>query len=204
VEPVASEHHTTNRSTTMATDWIALQSLAAAEFGRRVAAVTDWDASTPDSEWTTRDLVRHVIDEQRWIPLLLTGCDYAQAEADLEAIGEDLHAEWAKFATAATEAWRNAPADTPVHLESDVVPAGEYLTEQTSDITIHTWDLARATGSDETLPDELVEAVWEYFEPKIEGLAETGLYAPPVQVGEDAPLQVRLLAVTGRDARVNA
>ncbi|MDM7891037.1 TIGR03086 family metal-binding protein [Curtobacterium caseinilyticum] len=188
----------------MATDWIALQSLAAAEFGRRVAAVTDWDAPTPDSEWTTRDLVTHVIDEQRWIPKLLTGCDYAQAEADLEPIGTDLAAEWAKFASDASEAWRNAPADTPVHLSSDVVRAQEYLTEQTSDITIHTWDLARATGTDETLPDELVRAVWEYFEPQIEDLAATGLYAAPVEVDDGAPLQVRLLAVTGRDARVNA
>ena len=188
----------------MATDWIALQALAAAEFGRRVAAVTDWDAPTPDSEWTTRDLVAHVIDEQRWIPLLLTGCEYAQAEADLEEIGEDLAAEWAKFAARATEAWRDAPDDTPVHLQTDVVTAGEYLTEQTSDITIHTWDLARATGSEETLPEELVQAVWEHFEPQIEVLATTGLYAPPVQVGDDAPLQVRLLAVTGRDARVKA
>ncbi|WIE62491.1 maleylpyruvate isomerase N-terminal domain-containing protein [Curtobacterium sp. MCLR17_032] len=49
----------------MSTDWITLQTLAVAEFGRRVAAVTDWDAPTPDSEWTTRDLVAHVVDEQR-------------------------------------------------------------------------------------------------------------------------------------------
>lgn len=187
----------------MATDWIRLQSLAVAEFGRRVAAVSDWDASTPDSEWTTRDLVTHVIDEQRWIPKLLTGCDYAQAEADLEPIGDDLASEWAKFATAASSAWQNAPADTPVHLSTDVVRADEYLTEQTSDITIHTWDLARATGTDEALPDELVRAVWEYFEQQIHDLAATGLYAAPVQVDDDAPLQVRLLAVTGRDARVN-
>ncbi|WP_144764339.1 TIGR03086 family metal-binding protein [Curtobacterium sp. 9128] len=188
----------------MATDWVALQALAAAEFGRRVAAVSDWDAPTPDSEWTTRDLVAHVVDEQRWIPKLLTGCDYAQAEADLEPIGDDLPAAWERFASAATEAWHRAPQDTPVHLSTDVVSAGEYLAEQTSDITIHTWDLARATGSDEQLPEELVKAVWHHFEPQIESLAATGLYAAPVRVDEDAPLQVRLLAVTGRDARVNA
>lgn len=188
----------------MATDWIALQALAASEFGRRVAAVTDWDATTPDSEWTTRDLVLHVVEEQRWIPKLLTGCDHAEAAADLEAIGVDLPAEWEKFASAASDAWQRTPADVPVHLSTDVVPAGEYLTEQTSDITIHAWDLARATGTDESLPDELVEAVWEYFQPKVEHLAATGLYAAPVEVDEDAPLQVRLLAVTGRDARVNA
>lgn len=65
-----------------------------------------------------------------------------------------------------------------MHLSTDVVPAAQYLTEQTSDITIHTWDLARATGTEESLPDELVRAVWEYFEPQIEDLAATGLYAP--------------------------
>lgn len=188
----------------MATDWIALQALAVAEFGRRVAAVTDWDAPTPDSEWTTHDLVAHVVDEQRWIPKLLTGCDYAQAEADVEPIGDDLVAEWHRFSTAATDAWRNAPKDVPVHLSTDVVPAAQYLAEQTSDITIHTWDLARATATDDTLPAELVQAVWEYFEPQIEDLASTGLYAAPVDVDDDAPLQVRLLAVTGRDARVSA
>ncbi|MCJ1713115.1 TIGR03086 family metal-binding protein [Curtobacterium sp. VKM Ac-2922] len=190
----------------MATDWIALQALAAAEFGRRVAAVTDWDAPTPDSEWTTRDLVTHVIDEQRWIPLLLTGCDYSQAKDDLavEPIGDDLVAAWDRFAGAATASWHESAQDTPVHLETDVVTAGEYLAEQTSDITIHTWDLARATGSDDHLPDALVHAVWQHFEPQIESLAATGLYAAPVEVDDDAPLQVRLLAVTGRDARVSA
>ncbi|WIB61208.1 maleylpyruvate isomerase N-terminal domain-containing protein [Curtobacterium sp. MCLR17_007] len=226
----------------MATDWIALQALAAAEFGRRVAAVTDWDAATPDSEWTTRDLVAHVIDEQRWIPRLLTGAghdpadhdhDHAnpadssptqhdetdhtdrrdqtdqrdqhdQHDDDLEPVGDDLVLAWDRFASAATEAWRRAPKDAPVHLETDVVTAGEYLAEQTSDITIHTWDLARATGTDDSLPDELVQAVWQHFEPQMESLASTGLYAAPVEVPDDAPLQVRLLAVTGRDARVAA
>ena len=188
----------------MATDWIALQALAAAEFGRRVAAVQDWDAPTPDSEWTTRDLVAHVVDEQRWIPKLLTGCDFAEAEADLPPIGDDLVAAWDRHAPAATEAWSHAPQDTPVHLSTDVVRAGEYLVEQTSDITIHTWDLARATGTDDQLPDELVEAVWSYFEPQIETLAATGLYATPVAVDADAPLQTRLLAVTGRDGRTPA
>ena len=188
----------------MAYDWIDLQARAAAEFGRRLAEVTDWDAPTPDTEWSTRDLVTHVIDEQRWIPLLLSGCEFEQAEADLEPIGDDLVAEWARFSIRATEAWRNAPMDTPVHLETDVVRAGEYLAEQTSDITIHTWDLARATHSDEQLPHELVEAVWTMFEPKIESLAATGLYDAPVRVDEDAPLQTRLLAVTGRDVRIPA
>ncbi|WIE53798.1 TIGR03086 family metal-binding protein [Curtobacterium sp. MCBD17_003] len=188
----------------MAFDWITLQALAAAEFGRRLEQVTDWEAPTPDTEWSTRDLVTHVIDEQRWIPHLLAGHDHEQAHDELEPIGEDLVAAWARFSTTATDAWRNTPDDTPVHLATDTVRAAEYLAEQTSDITIHTWDLARATGSDEHLPLELVQAVWTVFEPQIDSLAASGLYDAPIQVDDDAPLQTRLLAVTGRDERITA
>ena len=70
-----------------------------------------------------------------------------------------------------------------------------------SDVAIHTWDLARAVGADEELDTELVEAVWTVFEPQKETLAASGLYAPPVPLPDDAPLQQRLLAVTGRDPR---
>ncbi len=71
-----------------------------------------------------------------------------------------------------------------------------------ADVTIHAWDLARATGSDETLDEELVAAVWTIFEPQRDTLQASGLYASPVPVAEDAPLQSRLLALTGRDDRV--
>jgi len=46
--------------------------------------------------------------------------------------------------------------------------------------------------------------VWTVFEPQRETLAASGLYAPPVPLPEDAPLQSRLLAITGRDDRVAA
>ncbi|MCY7288637.1 MAG: maleylpyruvate isomerase N-terminal domain-containing protein [Cryobacterium sp.] len=45
-------------------DWLALQKLAAQEFGARVDLITDWAAATPDTDWTVTDLVRHVVLEQ--------------------------------------------------------------------------------------------------------------------------------------------
>ncbi len=64
----------------MTVDWITLQKTAHDEFARRVEAVADWDAPTPDTEWKVRDLVRHVTREQQWVPLLLEGGDPAEAE----------------------------------------------------------------------------------------------------------------------------
>jgi uncharacterized protein (TIGR03086 family) len=182
-------------------DWLALQKQAHREFGRAVAAITDWDAPTPDDEWNVRDLVRHVVQEQQWVPQLLAGLTIPQAKRQLARLGDDLRAEWRLYSLAATAAWDAAKPDTLVALSYDTVPVAEYLREQTSDVAIHAWDLARATGADETLDPLLVEAVWTVFEPQKDTLVASGLYASPVELADDAPLQSRLLAMTGRDDR---
>jgi hypothetical protein len=56
-------------------------------------------------------------------------------------------------------------------------------------------------GTDEELDDALVEAVWGVFAPQKDALEASGLFASPVPVDDDAPLRIRLLALTGRDAR---
>lgn len=182
-------------------NWRALLRLAHLEFARRLAAVTDWDGPTPDTEWRVRDLVTHVIDEQRDVPALLAGVDPARARADLEPLREDLRGEWELYSLAAAGAWAATPDDAEVHLSDDTVSAAEFLRERVSDVTIHTWDLARAIGADEQLEDELIAAVWTVFEPQAETLAATSLFAHPVTIPDDAPLQSRLLALTGRDPR---
>jgi uncharacterized protein (TIGR03086 family) len=173
------------------------------EFGRRIAAITDWDAPTPDTEWSVRDLVGHVVEEQQWVPQLLAGRSIPQAKASIEPLREDLTEEWSLYSFAATSAWNNSRADAPVQLSYDTVTTSDYLREQVADVTIHAWDLARATGADESLDEELVRAVWSVFAPQRETLEASGLFASPVPVPADAPLQTRLLAITGRDDRRN-
>ncbi len=185
-------------------DWLALQKKAHSEFAARLAAVTDWDAPTPDAEWNVRDLVRHVVIEQQWVPYLLRGGSIGTAQFSIKPLGDDLAKEWHLYSLAATTAWSDAEPDLMVTLSYDTVPVAEYLREQVSDVAIHTWDLARAVGAPEELDEALVEAVWSVFEPQKETLAASGLYAPPVPLPDDAPLQFRLLAVTGRDPRTLA
>jgi uncharacterized protein (TIGR03086 family) len=185
----------------MSHDWLALNVRVHDEFARRLGQVEEdqWDAATPDVEWTVRDLVAHVVEEQRWVPQLLGGRTIAQARKELEPLREDLSTEWALYSLAATSAWAAAPREGQVHLSYDTVTIDHYLRELVSDIAIHTWDLARAIGADDELDTDLVEAVWSVFEPQQDTLAASGLFAPPVAIADDAPLQSRLLAVTGRD-----
>ncbi|GAB3389289.1 hypothetical protein GCM10027568_11350 [Humibacter soli] len=197
------QHHAEQEKHHMSfTDWLDVQVGAHAAFGERIELVVDWSAPTPDVDWDVRELVSHVIEEQQWVPLLLAGRTVGEARSRLEPLGSDLVAEWRRYSLAATRAWASVDPDAKVNLSYDRVPASAYLREQASDVIVHTWDLARAIGADEQLGDALVAAAWTVFEPQKETLEASGLFASPVPVPEDASLQSRLLALTGRDDRV--
>lgn len=181
-------------------NWLALQKQAHREFATRIDSITDWDAATPDTEWNVRDLVSHVVEEQQWVPYLLAGSTVREARSKIAALGADLRAEWRLYSLAATAAWDSAAPDAMIQLSYDTVALDDYLREQVSDVTIHAWDLARAVGVDERLDDDLVAAVWTVFEPQRDTLSASGLFASPVALAENAPLQSRLLALTGRAA----
>ena len=95
-------------------------------------------------------------------------------------------------------------------------PAGPMTVEEqmdqvvSDDLVVHGWDLARATGQDDTIDPDDVARLWSIttaipaevmeryrtpgaFGPGIE------VYGPEVQVAADAPLADRLLGLLGRD-----
>lgn len=185
----------------MALEWLALLRLAHDEFGSRVEAVTDWTAATPATEWDTAALVRHVVTEQQWVPPLLGGLTVAAAEPRIRPLGDDLVAEWTVHSALAIAAWDVAPPAAPVHLSYATVTVDHYLREQVCDVAVHTWDLARAAGLNETLDPELVENVLDVLDRQRDVLTASGLFAPPVPVSDDADPQDRLIALTGRNPR---
>ncbi|WKK71403.1 TIGR03086 family metal-binding protein [Rathayibacter oskolensis] len=201
--PTADDDTTTrDTSTDEMSRWLDLQERAHTAFEIRLALVADWSAPTPDTEWDTRALVLHVVREQQRAHTLLTGGDESPIRP--EPVAADLRSEWRRVTDRAREAARAVDPAAVLRIGRDTVTALELVREQVSDVTIHAWDLARATGSDESLDDELVAAVWELFAPQEATLRASGLYAQPVAVDGDAPLQRRLLAITGRDDRLAA
>ena len=69
----------------------------------------------------------------------------------------------------------------------------------TSDVFLHQWDLARATGQDETLDGTKCAVMLEGMLPMDEVLRQSGQYGPRVQVPDDADVQTKLLAFIGRN-----
>ncbi|MEO3812753.1 TIGR03086 family metal-binding protein [Sphaerisporangium sp. B11E5] len=180
-----------------------LHAVAMDEFGLRVGMVRadQWDAPTPCSEWTVRDLVNHLVVEQLWVPPLVGGATVADVgdRFDGDQLGDDPAGAWHRAAAEAQAAFAAPGAlDREVHLSYGTVPCRVYCREMATDLAVHAWDLARALGVDEHVDPRLMAAAYDHLAPMREGLTGTGLFAEPVPVPGDADIQTRTLALTGR------
>ncbi|MER5733732.1 TIGR03086 family metal-binding protein [Streptomyces sp. NPDC002138] len=175
-------------------------------FGTYVRAIADgqWDAPTPCTEWTVRELVNHVTGEQLWIPPLLTEGRTVEDIGDAfsgDVLGEDPNASWDRAAAAAHAAFAAPGAlERTVLLSYGPASGSAYCSELTADCVVHAWDLARGIGADERLPDGLVEFSIKEVMPYADGLAASGAYAAALDVPPGADAQTRLLALVGRAA----
>ena len=186
-------------------DVLSLHRTAVAEFADRVRAVRpdQWAAPTPCTDWDVRALVNHLVVEQLWVPPMLEGRTVAEVgdAFDGDRSGDDPARTFDDVAQRACAAFAEAGALTrTVHLSYGDVSAEHYLTEMAADLTVHSWDLARAIGADERLDPDLVAMTLAWAESIADMLAASGMFAPPLPVGPGADPQVRLLALTGRRA----
>ena len=178
---------------------------AVAEFDARVRQIGghQWQAATPDEDWTVRDLVNHLAGEDLWAPPLLAGSTIAEVGDRFEGdvLGAEPKAAWAAASAAAVRAaGEDGAMDRIVHLSFGDFPGSEYTLQLFADHLIHAWDLARAIGADEHLDDELVASCATWFEAVEEAYRSAGAIAgrPPVPGHADA--QTLLLARFGRRA----
>lgn len=164
-------------------------------------AADQWDAPTPCTEWTVRDLVNHLAVEQMWVPPLLDGSsiDDVGDSLDGDRLGDDPVATWDGAAAAARKAFHARGAlDRTVELSFGSTAADAYCAQMTADAVVHSWDLARAIGADEHPPKALVDFTGKELGPYIDDLSGTGLFAAPVRPPAGADDWQKLLARLGR------
>jgi uncharacterized protein (TIGR03086 family) len=68
-----------------------------------------------------------------------------------------------------------------------------------TEVVIHGWDVAVATGQDYDVEPATLEAVLPHVTATAEQGPVEGLFGPAVPVGDDAPLLDRIIALSGRD-----
>lgn len=156
-----------------------------------------WDSPAPCAGWVARDVVRHLVD---WFPPFLR--DGAGVELPSgPSVSEDPAAAW-QVMSDGVQSVLDHPATSGRKLEHP--QAGTHPLDQAidmfflGDVLVHTWDLARATGQDETLDPAEVHRMLVGSEPYDEMLRGSGHYGPKVDVPTDADEQTRLIAFMGR------
>lgn len=179
-------------------------SAAHAQFGRVLATVdgSAWDLATPCEGWTVARLVEHVVGGEQMTVALLHGATAEEARRPVATLAPAEAST--RFATAALEVetafCEPAALARTVHHPIGDVSATQLLGFRVGDLTVHSWDLARAVAADELLDPELVAAVWDDLEPLAPMIGSIGVFGdgPSGDVGDGAGLQLRLLDLTGR------
>ncbi|HVE94958.1 MAG TPA: TIGR03086 family metal-binding protein [Acidimicrobiales bacterium] len=180
---------------------------ARAEEHRRVSAAfaatvegvapNAWNAPAPPEGWVARDVLRHLVE---WFPAFLRGATGITLPNG-PSVDDDPVGAW-RTQSSAVQALLDDPETA--EQEHDLPHLGRMSLEQaidmiyTSDVFLHRWDLARATGQDETMDPVKCAQMFEGMLPMDEVLRQSGHYGPRVQVPDDADAQTRLLAFIGR------
>jgi uncharacterized protein (TIGR03086 family) len=162
-----------------------------------------WADATGNEGQDVGALVDHVIGGDRMATVILAGgsredglAQFARSAGDADRLVafEESRRELAEaFAVPGV-------LERTVHHPAMDMPGSLLLGFRISEYALHGWDLARAIGADDTIDPAVVQAVWEFTLPLADLMAASGMFGTGASgtVADDAPLQTRLLDLTGR------
>lgn len=176
-----------------------------------VAQIRDdqWDmdmppdfATTSQGKITLREVVNYHAYDDAWVPDMLAGKTMDEAgktnyEGDL--LSDDPKGNFARIVADACAAVQvHDDLERTVHCSFGDYSAHDYLKQTIFFRGLRAHDIADVIGVDSTLPPELVQGLWTELSPVAEEWRAIGVYGPKIEVPEDAPLQSKLLGLTGR------
>lgn len=173
----------------------------------RLVPKAAWDSPSPCEGWTAREVAGHAMGVVNNIAAKVGVGEAVDPFGDVGAIAGDDPAESfrairSRFLEAvdqegALQRWvKSSLGDRSLD---------DYLAAMTGDTLVHTWDVARAVGLDDTLDPDLVRIVHEsMIEQESPDTRTPGRYDPIVDADADMTAQDRLIAYTGRDPRYAA
>jgi uncharacterized protein (TIGR03086 family) len=187
--------------------------LADHALNRVVAQIRDdqWEMPMPasfqrhgsDQVPTLREIIGYHAYDDAWVPDMLAGRTMDEVGSDAfqgDLLGDDPKTGFSAIvAKACAAAEQLDDLDRTVHCSFGDFSAREYLWQVNSFRGLRAHDIARVIGVDADLPDALVQGIWDEVSPHAEEWRSYGVFPAAVHVPDDAPLLVRLLAITGRD-----
>ena len=159
-------------------------------FGSAVrSADGKWDRSSPCAGWQARDVLEHVIGFHDVLLLRPLGLKPDRPR-------DDPQRRWELTYTRLQEALREALAREDPSAQADMA---KLIPALTRDVLVHTWDLARAVGADESLNPRWCAVFLAQLPPGPDALSASGMFAAAVDLADGADAQSQLLARLGRD-----
>lgn len=153
-------------------------------------------APTPCSEWDVRELLTHMLGV---VDNVGRGARGEAVVADPPSLDADPGAQFRRSAEATLAAWRERGLEGEVNIGAGSMPAQAALSVNLLDTATHSWDLAKATGQDGNLPDDVAQTVLAVCHGFVtdEIRARAG-FAAAVETGPGATPTEQLAAFLGR------
>jgi len=180
-----------------------------------------FEAPTPCTEFDVRTLAGHLLAVAQRVRNVGRGESPFSVPEVVEGVADDgWVAAWDETGAGVAEAWADdATLERMVELPWATLPGSATLIMWSNELSVHTWDLAIATGQTPDFDPAVLELSLaamqiglpaegrtEAFEAVRANMPEgeedfTPPFAAAVEVPEDAPLIDRLVAWNGRDPR---
>jgi uncharacterized protein (TIGR03086 family) len=156
---------------------------------------------------TLREVINYHAYDDAWVPDMLAGKTMDEAGRDNfqgDLLGDQPKQNFAAIvdkACAAAQALSATDLHKQVHCSFGDYSAQEYFWQINGFRALRAHDIARVIGVEPSLPDELVQGVWDETSPHADEWRQYGVFPAAVPVPADAPLLDRLLGITGRTPR---
>jgi uncharacterized protein (TIGR03086 family) len=185
-------------------DTVMLLERALDQTERLIAAVDEGQAGlpTPCADWDVQALVWHMAGQDLRNFLIALRGETADWRAPAEELGEDWAATFRDRAVPLRALWRSANLDVQFGMSGGgQAPLRARAGQQITELTVHDWDLAIATGQSDGLDPALAEHALNWsrgmLRPEHRGPDKAVGHAVPVAA--DAPAYQRLAGWFGRD-----
>ncbi len=156
-----------------------------------------WASPTPCGDWNVHQLVSHLVAMNLVFAAMMGG--QAPPERGADRLGDDPARAYGESAAALRAAFGQAGVlGQTFRGPLGEATGAERLQIRLYDLLAHGWDLARATGQNAALPDDLAEQALVFAHTQVPTQPRTGRFAAAQPVAEDAPAIDRLVAFLGR------
>lgn len=156
----------------------------------KVAGAKDkLDAQTPCEKWNVRDVMNHLVQANEFFQASAKSEQSPLDDPPPDLIGSDPLQAYEKACKATASAYAQ---------DGVIEQTGPTIGIAFVDQLVHGWDIAKATGQDTTMPEDLAQAAFGMVDGRLTDDQRGKFFGPVVKVPDGANAQDKLLGYVGR------